>query len=84
MVDEVLGEDFGGVLVSDGYTAYNHLPCPHQRCWRHALRELHDLQTRYPDDAQRASWIGRIHALYQAARAYSDAEGQPTRAACAG
>ena len=26
VVDEVLGEEFGGVLVSDFYAAYNHYP----------------------------------------------------------
>jgi len=80
MVDEVLGEDFGGVLVSDGYTAYNHLLCPHQRCWVHALRDLHELKARYPDDAKLARWVGRIHQLYQAATAYPGPDRQPTHA----
>jgi len=80
MVDAVLEEDFGGVLVSDGYTAYHHLPCPHQRCWVHALRDLHELKARYPDDAQLARWVGRIHQLSQAAKDYPGGEGQPTRA----
>ena len=37
-VDEVLGESFKGVLVSDFYAAYNHYPGLKQRCWVHLLR----------------------------------------------
>jgi transposase len=78
MVDEVLGEDFGGVLVSDGYAGYNHYPCPHQRCWVHLLRDLHELKQRYPTDAKLARWTGRIHALYLAAKAYPGEDLVPT------
>lgn len=39
MVDEILGPDFKGVIVSDGYAAYGNRG-PHQRCWAHLIREL--------------------------------------------
>ena len=53
VVDEVLGNEFAGVLVSDFYAAYHHcrLPLlrrPQQRCWAHLLRDIHDLRARYP------------------------------------
>jgi hypothetical protein len=78
MVDAVLGEDFGGVLVSDGYAGYNHHACPHQRCWVHALRDLHDLKKRYPQDAKLARWGERIHQLYLEAKAYPGEGVTPT------
>ena len=51
MVDEVLGEEFAGVLVSDFYAAYHHYDGPKQRCWAHLLRDIHDLRALYPEDA---------------------------------
>ena len=32
VVDEVLGESFGGILVSDFYASYDHYPGLKQRC----------------------------------------------------
>ena len=43
VVDEVLGESFTGVLVSDFYAAYNHYLGLKQRCWVHLLRDIHEL-----------------------------------------
>ena len=40
VVDEVLGDCFSGVLVSDFYAAYNHYPGLKQRCWAHLLRDV--------------------------------------------
>ena len=39
IVDEILGKDFKGVIVSDGFAAYGNRG-PHQRCWAHLIREL--------------------------------------------
>ena len=50
VVEEVLGEEFDGVLVSDFYGAYNVYQGPHQRCWVHLLRAIHQLKERYPQD----------------------------------
>jgi hypothetical protein len=38
---ELLGNAFGGIVVSDRFSAYNHLPT-HQRqlCWAHVIRDL--------------------------------------------
>ena len=50
VVDEVLGETFSGVLVSDFYAAYDHYPGLKQRCWAHLLRDIHELKVLYPED----------------------------------
>lgn len=70
VVDEVLGEGFGGVLVSDFYAAYDHYPGLHQRCWPHLLREIHSLTNIYPDDVSLASWAKGVQDLYAKAKAF--------------
>src|SRR5713101_1879427 len=64
VVDEVLGEEFCGVLVSDFYAAYDHYPGPHQRCWAHLLGDIHDLRQLYPKDAGLAEWAAAVRAVY--------------------
>jgi transposase len=39
---EVLGEDFAGTVVCDGWTAYPAFSSHLQRCWAHILREAED------------------------------------------
>ena len=60
VVDEVLDESFGGVLVSDFYAAYNHYRGLKQRCWAHLLRDIHDLKVLYPEDANLDSFVKTI------------------------
>nr|WP_152422271.1 IS66 family transposase [Haloarcula californiae] len=39
---EVLGEDFAGTVICDGWTAYPAFSTNLQRCWAHILREAED------------------------------------------
>ena len=39
---EVLGEDFAGTVICDGWTAYPAFSSNLQRCWAHILREAED------------------------------------------
>jgi transposase len=43
VAEEVLGEDFGGVLIVDGWAAYDVLSCKKGRCNAHVLRRCRDL-----------------------------------------
>ena len=70
MVDEVLDDSFGGVLVSDFYAAYHHYPGLKQRCWVHLLRDIHDLKTLYPQDHNLAQWAASVHRIYLAAKTF--------------
>jgi len=72
MVDEVLGEGFQGVLVTDFYAAYDHYAGLHQRCWAHLLREIHDRRGLYPDDQCLAAWAEQIRAVYDRGKAVTD------------
>jgi len=40
---EVLGEDFAGTVICDGWTAYPAFTNALQRCWAHILREAKDV-----------------------------------------
>ena len=81
VVDEVLGEDFAGALVSDFYAAYHHYDGPEQRCWAHLLREIHDLRALYPRDNQLAQWADAVHRIYRQAAAFSHPSGKQRRTA---
>ena len=38
---ELIGNPFGGIIVSDRFSAYNHLPTKQrQLCWAHLVRDL--------------------------------------------
>lgn len=71
MVDEALGDEFAGVLVSDCSAAYHHYEGVKQRCWAHLLRELHELRAGPPDDQGLASWATAVHALFLEAKAFA-------------
>ena len=81
VVDEALGEEFAGALVSDFYAAYHHYDGPKQRCWAHLLREIHDLRALYSRDKQLAQWADAVHRIYRQARAFSHPSGKQRRAA---
>ena len=68
VVQQVLGDVYEGVLVSDFYGAYNVHAGPHQRCWVHLLRDIHDLRAAHPGDADLAAWADAVHDVYLAAK----------------
>lgn len=48
VIAELLGEAFGGTLVSDFYAVYDQFECPQQKCLVHLLRELRDAVAKQP------------------------------------
>jgi hypothetical protein len=77
VVDAVLGPEFAGVLVSDFYAAYDHYLGPHQRCWAHLLRDIHELAEQHPKDAALQTWATAVHGVYE--RASRAQHGPPAR-----
>jgi transposase len=69
MVDDLLGETFAGVLVTDFYAAYDHYPGPHQRCWVHLLRDMAELGRKHPAHAGVARWARAVRRVYDLALA---------------
>ncbi len=64
----ILGTQFKGTLVTDFYAAYNDLPCEHQRCWVHLLRDLHELKEEHKDDEGVVGWASAVHKMYDTAQ----------------
>ncbi len=77
VVDQVLGESFEGILVSDFYAAYHHYPGLKQRCWVHLLRDIHALKVWYPEDGGLARWASGVQRLYAKGREWAAAGGRP-------
>ena len=69
-----MGDEFEGVLVSDFYGAYNVYQGPHQRCWTHLLRDIHQLKEQHPQDLVLARWAQQVREVYDRARAYPGPE----------
>ena len=81
VVDEALSDAFSGVLVSDCYAAYHHYDGPKQRCWAHLLRDIHDLQSLYPEDESLSQWSDAVHGIYDRAKAFTHPQTKRRRSA---
>ena len=81
VVDEALGQEFAGVLVSDFYAAYHHYDGPQQRCWTHLLRDIHDQRGLYPDDHRLGRWADAVNLLYRQAKAFTHPSERQRRSA---
>jgi hypothetical protein len=69
VLEGAIGEDYGGVLVSDFYAAYTGYAGRHQYCWAHLLRDVDELAAQHRADAAVRGWADAIHALYRRAKA---------------
>src|SRR3989338_7862580 len=76
VVQEVIGDEFEGVLISDFYGAYNVHQGYHQRCWAHLLRDVNKLVDDYPDHQQLKQWALDVTGLFQTAKDYSGPDRQ--------
>lgn len=65
----MLGEDFGGVLITDFYAGYNDTPGgQHQRCWVHLLRDLHHLKADHATNQEVIDWAVAVKEVYLRAK----------------
>jgi transposase len=62
VVAKLLGEVFGGTLITDFYSAYGRIDCQKQKCLVHLLRELRDTAAKSPAFA-RSSFHRRLKRL---------------------
>ncbi len=75
VANALLGDDFGGVLVSDFYGGYNDTPGGrHQRCWVHLLRDLRALAEAHADgtalaDVEVRAWTAAVRILWEQVQA---------------
>jgi transposase len=58
---ELLGSSFGGIVVSDRFSAYNHLPTQQrQLCWAHLIRDLTTIAERSGANAEFGAQLQRL------------------------
>lgn len=62
VAEHVLGKDYDGIVVSDGYNAYDIFK--QQRCWSHILREADALPQKNPEAELQAK---HLHEIYKEA-----------------
>lgn len=67
VVKDILGEVYGGILISDFYGAYNKISCKKQKCWTHLLRELHVLKEKHPEDREVEYFALRLKRFFDRA-----------------
>lgn len=61
VIEEILGKNFNGKIVSDGWKPYRKFAKFLQRCWAHILRECDKLEEKYKDFNK---YNERIHELF--------------------
>jgi hypothetical protein len=71
VLTEVLGEQFGGIGVTDDYSAYQSQFAEHQLCWAHFLRKAIALSLRNPDNGQYKRFVKSLFAIYYDAVRFS-------------
>jgi hypothetical protein len=62
IVHQIL-EKYEGVLISDFYTGYDSIPCKHQKCWVHLIRNLNKDLRENPFDIEYEAFILEIRNL---------------------
>jgi len=67
VVNEVLGETYNGVLITDFYGAYNAIDCDKQKCWVHLCRDLKELKEKFLKNREIEVFADRIKAFYNRA-----------------
>ena len=70
VADRLLKDVRDACLVTDFYGGYNNYPGPHQRCWTHLLRAVHDLKEEQAQDTSVLTWAGEVRRLYDDAQAW--------------
>ena len=71
VLTDVLGEQFDGIGVTDGYSAYQSQFTEHQLCWAHFLRKAIALSLRNPDNRQYQRFLKSLFAIYYDAVRFS-------------
>jgi transposase len=65
--ESILGKEYKGVMIHDGFPAYNLLDGEHQQCWTHITRHSRNACKKYPDSKE----VKKVHEALK--RMYRDA-----------
>ena len=66
--EDVLGKDYKGIAITDGYGAYNLLRCKKQRCWAHILRHSKKATEKYPKSREAKEFHKSLKNLHNNAK----------------
>jgi transposase len=75
----LVSNGFQGVLCSDFLGSYNIYDGPHQRCWVHLLRDLHELKEKHPEHITVRAWAKAVRNLYDEAQGFVLATSPPSQ-----
>lgn len=70
--EQVLGNDFAGIGVSDDYAAYDSLFGEHQLCWAHFIRKAIKIALQDPNDTGYKDFLDGLYAIFCQAKRYRD------------
>ena len=70
--EQVLGNGFAGIGVSDDYAAYDSLFAQHQLCWAHLIRKAIKIALQAPDDTGYKEFLDGLHAIFCQAKRYRE------------
>lgn len=74
VLEEILGDDFGGIIVCDGWTGYSAYHSRLQRCWAHLLREKDNLSE---EDTEAQSLYEALQKLHDGLNRFLDTNPSP-------
>lgn len=73
VVENILGKDYTGTLISDFLSAYNKIAAKNkQRCLVHILRDLDKVKEYWHDDAEVLRYIKRLKEIFEGAVALGE------------
>jgi transposase len=66
VVEEIIGDKYNGILISDFLSAYNKIPAKSkQRCLVHILRDLKKVKEYWQDDPEVLRYIIRLKKIFE-------------------
>jgi transposase len=65
--EEILGENYWGIGISDNYNAYKNLFADHQLCWAHLLRKAIKLMLENPEEENYRAFFKELMSIYKEA-----------------
>jgi len=66
VVEKILGNEYGGILISDFLSAYNKISAKNkQRCLVHILRDLKKVKEYWHDDQEVLRYIERLKKIFE-------------------
>lgn len=77
VVARILDGKFHGHLVTDFYAGYNDYEGPHQRCWTHLLRDLHELKEEHSQETEVLEWAQSVRKVYDDAKQWLETARAP-------